>query len=167
MTHNTARRQLEDSVWAIEIPHSPYADRTRELIVEALHAEGYRKHPEPETSRDDEREALIADARQEAGKWGPGPTATGSLLRRLADALEDRKHPEPEWEYGWEARFVDGDQVFDSLEFGSREQAENAIAWKTSEEDSEPEDTRVIYALVKRVPAIPPGPWVPVGEGEQ
>lgn len=46
-------------------------------------------------ARDDEREALIAEARREAGKWGPGPTATGSLLHRLADALE-RKRPEPE-----------------------------------------------------------------------
>lgn len=35
-----------------------------------------------------DREALTADARREAGKWGPGPTATGLLLHRLADVIE-------------------------------------------------------------------------------
>ena len=33
-------------------------------------------------------EELVADARREAGKWGPGPTATGLLLHRLADTID-------------------------------------------------------------------------------
>ena len=39
-------------------------------------------------STEEDREALIAEAHREAGKWGPGPIATGLLLHRLADALE-------------------------------------------------------------------------------
>lgn len=39
-------------------------------------------------STEEDREALIAEAHREAGKWGPGPTAMGLLLHRLADALE-------------------------------------------------------------------------------
>ena len=50
-------------------------------------------------------DALIAEARQEAGKWGPGPTSTGLLLHRLADALEALAVSTPqdtEWEYGFD-----------------------------------------------------------------
>ncbi len=93
MTHDTARRQLEDSVWAIEIPHSPYADRTRELIVEALHAAGYRKHPEPEITEEMvERAAQALFERAGASAWRAGwdlvPEATRAMYRDDArDAL--------------------------------------------------------------------------------
>ena len=53
-------------------------------------------------STEEDREALIAEAHREAGKWGPGPTATGLLLHRLADALEAAAASTPqvtEWEY--------------------------------------------------------------------
>lgn len=52
--------------------------------VDVILAAGFHRTPAPAP----DVRALIDEARQEAGKWGPGPTSTGLLLHRLADALE-------------------------------------------------------------------------------
>lgn len=38
-----ALKDLEDSVWLIDLPHHEYSDLTREVIIRELHAEGYVK----------------------------------------------------------------------------------------------------------------------------
>ena len=65
-------------------------------LADVILAAGFRRCGDAEASEMSHRtpapapdvQALIAEARRGAGKWGPGPTATGLLLHRLADALE-------------------------------------------------------------------------------
>lgn len=69
---------------------------------------------------------------------------------------------EPEWEYGWRSRFATGGPVFQELEWGSREQAEQSIRDHEQWEADDPEESRLVYELVKRTPAVWAGEWVPV-----
>ncbi|MBT2485797.1 MULTISPECIES: hypothetical protein [unclassified Microbacterium] len=71
---------------------------------------------------------------------------------------------EPEWEYGWVARFNASGSIYEELEWGSREQAEQSIRERMEWEVDQDEDLRLVYELVKRVPAVKPGPWVPVNQ---
>jgi len=105
-------------------------------------------------ARDDEREAL---AEVLARAYSASPYRDAHL--RGADAILAagyRKHPEPEWEYAVHHVSADG--------------------WPTFRIHADEQSAKADFstcgmncALVRRTPGarVDPGPWVPVGEGEQ
>lgn len=106
--------------------------------------------------------AVVADV------WGhiEFRTVLGNALKLPTSVYTDARKiwppEEPEWEYGTESRFEESDEVYEALEWGSREQAEGVARDFNSKEIAEDRDVCLCYSVVKRIPAVPAGPWVPV-----
>ncbi|WP_341935323.1 hypothetical protein MRBLWO14_000968 [Microbacterium sp. LWO14-1.2] len=88
------------------------------------------------------------------------------LVRQIASAASVVTE-EPEWEYGVESRFEESDEAYDAVEWMSREQAEEVARDQNEEEAHEDGYVRLVHRVVKRIPAVPPGPWLPVEQGDE
>lgn len=119
-------------------------------------------------ARDDEREALIAEAgtRWPDEGWD-APYAGFCATARSAFVaggqwMLDRKHPEPEWEYGVWSPSDWRQGTFPNDPHPDPETAAQYARYAPDNGD----------AMMRRTKALPAGPWVPVsdsgsGEGEQ
>jgi hypothetical protein len=97
----------------------------------------------------------------ELGVTDQGPRSLGGLIGRATKALKDTIPQE--WVIGWVGRYPNGDK-YEGLIQDDLEQAEdNVRMWNEMDrydDDVDPED-RVTYAVERRRPEIPAGPWEP------
>lgn len=91
--------------------------------------------------------------------WGKN---MGPLNEKVTDAVLAALTETPDWEYGTQARFEVSGEAYDAVEWGSREQAESVARDRNQDEVDEDGDVRLVYGIVKRFPAVPAGPWIPV-----
>jgi hypothetical protein len=120
-------------------------------------------------AREIDRQESAPDDDEYIGDWVPGhscggagdPTCAACWMHsydRAAGVVAE----EPEWEYGTESRFEESSEVYEAIEWGSREQAEEVAHDRNEEEGHEDGYVRLVYSVVKRIPEVPAGPWVPV-----